>query len=97
MGVTDRQLEELALLAGLRIPEGEREELREQLGQMVDFAEEIVGAQQQPEELEEWMGPAMRYREDERLPSWPREEILQNGRVGESGYFEVPARESKEE
>lgn len=90
--ITPQELQELALLAKLELPEGETEALAGQLAQIIAFADTINSYGAQAAGFENIGGLQNVLREDVVLPSTPQEEILQNVGGGEEGCFPVRQR-----
>ena len=85
--ITKEEILEIATLSKLYVPEEKLDDLTKAMGDILAFAE---GAQ--AEEYEGLEGLSNVFREDEVLPSYPAEEILQNAGGGENGYFPVKKR-----
>ena len=90
--ITKEEHHHIATLSKLYVPEEKLDDLTKAMGDILAFADTINAAGAQAEEYEGLEGLSNVFREDEVLPSYPAEEILQNAGGGENGYFPVKKR-----
>ena len=84
--ITPEELRRLAVLSKLEINEDDTA-LAEQLERIVAFAGEVCTAAAENEAEDTPTARLSALREDTVLPSFPREEILQNAKNTAEGYF----------
>lgn len=94
--VTREEIENIALLAKLYLPEEEIEGLTEEMNQIIAFADTISAAGETDEAFDQIHPLENVLREDEVIPSYPQEEILANASGGEDGFFFVPHKQTGE-
>ncbi len=94
--VTREEIENIALLAKLYLPEEEIEGLTEEMNRIIAFADTISAAGESDEAFDQLNPLENVLREDEVVPSYPPEEILQNAGGGEDGFFFLPHKQSGE-
>ena len=82
----------IAKLAKLSVSEDELDSLTADMAQILSFADTINAAGAQGEDFDSVSGLSNAFREDEVVPSYPREEILRNVNGGEDGFFYVQKR-----
>ena len=82
----------IATLATLSVPEEELDSLTADMDQILSFADTINAAGAQGEDFDSVSGLANAFREDQVIPSYPREAILRNVDGGEDGFFYVQKR-----
>ena len=86
------EIRKIARLAKLSVPEEELDGLTADMDQILSFADTINTAGVQGEEFDSVSGLSNAFREDEVVPSYPREAILRNVDGGEDGFFYVQKR-----
>ena len=82
----------IATLAKLSVSEEELDSLTADMDQILSFADTINAAGAQGEDFDSVRGLANAFREDQVIPSYPREAILRNVDGGEDGFFYVQKR-----
>ena len=90
--ITKEEVLDVALLSKLYVPEEQLDALTKDMDSILAFADSINAAGAQAEEYENAEGLSNVFREDEVVPSYPVQEILQNVGGGENGYFPVRKR-----
>ncbi len=90
--ITKEEVLDIALLSKLYVPEEQLDALTKDMDSILAFADSINAAGAQAEEYENAEGLSNVFREDEVVPSYPVQEILQNVGGGENGYFPVRKR-----
>ena len=90
--ITKEEVLDIALLSKLYVPEEQLDALTKDMDSILAFADSINAAGAQTEEYENAEGLSNVFREDEVVPSYPVQEILQNVGGGENGYFPVRKR-----
>ena len=90
--ITKEEVLDIALLSKLYVPEEQLDALTKDMDSILAFAYSINAAGAQAEEYENAEGLSNVFREDEVVPSYPVQEILQNVGGGENGYFPVRKR-----
>lgn len=90
--ITKEEVLDIALLSKLYVPEEQLDALTKDMDSILAFADSINAAGAQAEEYENAEGLSNVFREDEVVPSYPVQEILQNVGGGENGYFLVRKR-----
>lgn len=91
MKITTKDVEQVALLSRLEIPEGEREEITGQLNAILDYMELLNTINTDGIEPTAHVLPLHNVmRPDVMKPSLPRELALSNAPEQEDGYFKVP-------
>lgn len=90
--ITKEEVLDFALLSKLYVPEEQLDALTKDMDSILAFADSINAAGAQAEEYENAEGLSNVFREDEVVPSYPVQEILQNVGGGENGYFPVRKR-----
>ena len=90
--ITKEEVLDIALLSKLYVPEEQLDALTKDMDSILAFADSINAAGAQVEEYENAEGLSNVFREDEVVPSYPVQEILQNVGGGENGYFPVRKR-----
>ena len=92
MKIEQSQVKHVASLARLRLDEAELEKWSEQMGAMIEFADQLNKLDLNETEMNE-VGRASLYnvfREDERKVSFDRDKILSNAPEQYEGYYVVP-------
>ena len=90
--ITKEDVLDIALLSKLYVPEEQLDALTKDMDSILAFADSINAAGAQAEEYENAEGLFNVFREDEVVPSYPVQEILQNVGGGENGDFPVRKR-----
>ena len=90
--ITKEEVLDIALLSKLYVPEEQLDALTKDMDSILAFADSINAAGAQAEEYENAEGLSNVFREDEVVPSYPVQEILQNVGGGENGYLPVRKR-----
>ena len=90
--ITKEEVLDIVLLSKLYVPEEQLDALTKDMDSILAFADSINAAGAQAEEYENAEGLSNVFREDEVVPSYPVQEILQNVGGGENGYFPVRKR-----
>ncbi len=90
--VTRDDVLSIARLAKLSVPEEELDGLTAEMANIISFADTINAAGAEGEDFDNIGGLSNAFREDEVVPSYPREEILRNVDGGEDGFFAVKKR-----
>lgn len=86
------QVEHIAELAKLRLTDEEKERFREQLSEILAYAERLQALDTEAIPPTATVLPLRTVlRPDEPRPSMPREDILANAPAAQAGYFAVPA------
>ena len=91
--VTREDVENIALLSKLFVPEEELDGLTESMQKIVDFADQINSAPVSDEGFDNINNLSNVFREDEVVPSYPAEEILSNAPEQAEQHFLVRNRE----
>ena len=91
--VTREDVENIALLSKLFVPEDELAGLTESMQKLVDFADAINNAPASDEGFDNINNLSNVFREDEVVPSFPPEEILRNAPEQAEQHFLVRNRE----
>ena len=89
--VTKEEILKIAALSKLTVSEEELDTLTKEMESIIAFAD-TVNAAGAGEEFDNINNLTNAFREDEVVPSYPREEILRNVQGGEDGYFPVKKR-----
>ena len=89
--VTKEEILKIAALSKLTVGEEELDTLTKEMESIIAFAD-TVNAAAVGEEFDNINNLSNAFREDEVIPSYPREEILRNVQGGEDGYFPVKKR-----
>jgi aspartyl-tRNA(Asn)/glutamyl-tRNA(Gln) amidotransferase subunit C len=92
MNVTHEDVKQMARLSKLYIEDTELEELTEAMNQIIAFADTINAAATGDSSFDDIHFLQNVLREDEVVPSYPREEILYNAESQDDGYFLVKKR-----
>lgn len=90
--VTREEVLSIARLAKLSVSEEELDALTADMANIISFADTINAASADTEEFDNIHNLSNVLREDEVVPSYPREEILRNVDGGEDGFFCVKKR-----
>lgn len=90
--VTREDVQSIARLAKLSVPEEELDTLTGEMANIISFADTINAAGAEAEEFDNINGLSNAFREDVVVPSYDREEILRNAQGGEDGFFAVRKR-----
>ncbi|MDD2955317.1 MAG: aspartyl/glutamyl-tRNA amidotransferase subunit C [Oscillospiraceae bacterium] len=91
--VTREDIQKIALLSKLSIPEEELDGLTADMQNIIAFADTISAAGDLADpDFDNINDLSNAFREDETVPSYPQEAILQNAGGGEGGYFPVRKR-----
>lgn len=93
MKVTHDDVRQMARLSKLYIEEDKLDQLTEDMNQIIAFADTVSAAASDINDFDDDInGLTNVLREDEVIPSYPREEILQNAESQDDGYFLVKKR-----
>ena len=91
MKVTEKDMENVAVLSRLSIPEAEKGKYTQQLNEFLDYVDNLSGV---PTDTIQPMAHVLPiknvFREDVVNPSLDRELALSNAPLKEDGYFKVP-------
>lgn len=85
--VTKEDVLQMARLSKLYIDEAELDTLTQEMGSIIAFAETISTAPSTQSDFDNINNLSNVLREDTVVPSFPREEILQNAESQDEGYF----------
>ena len=91
--VTRAELLKIAKLSKLSVTEEELAGLTAAMGEIIAFADTINAAGAAAGEFDNINNLQNAFREDEVVPSYPRDEILKNVDGGEDGFFPVRKRQ----
>ncbi len=91
--VTREEIQKIARLAKLSVPEEELDGLTAAMGDILSFADTINAAGETTEEFDNINNLQNAFREDTVTPSFDRAEILANVNGGEDGFFPVKKRQ----
>ena len=91
--VTREEILKIAKLSKLSVPEEELDGLTAAMGEIIAFADTINAAGAAAGEFDNINNLQNAFREDEVVPSYPRDEILKNVDGGEDGFFPVRKRQ----
>ena len=91
--VTREEILKIAKLAKLSVAEEELDGLTAAMGEIIAFADTIGAAGAASGEFDNIGNLQNAFREDEVIPSYPRDEILKNVNGGEDGFFPVRRRQ----
>lgn len=91
MKITDEQIDKLAWLARLEFREGEKENIKRDLGRIIEFCEKLRSVNTEGVEPLIYMSDRTNnLREDKAIPSITKQEALKNAPLADSDYFKVP-------
>ena len=91
MKVTKKDLENVAVLSRLRVPEDEQETYIQQMDAILTYMDNLSDVDTENVKPTTYALPMSNvFREDEVKPSLPREAALSNAPLKENGYFKVP-------
>ena len=91
MSLTKQEVEHIANLARLNLSENEKEEYREQLSAILDYAERLLSVNSEGiPPTSSVLPPRSVLRKDEVLPSLPTETVLENSKHTHDNQFQVP-------
>jgi aspartyl-tRNA(Asn)/glutamyl-tRNA(Gln) amidotransferase subunit C len=91
MKVTDQLIDKLAMLSRLKFDEKEKQEIRQDLQQMIGFVEKLNELDLKDTEPLLFMSTETNvFREDEIQGSVSREEALKNAPLHDEQFFKVP-------
>ncbi len=90
--VTKEEILSIARLAKLSVSEDELDGLTAAMSDIIGFADTINAAGDTATEFDNINNLSNAFREDEVIPSLPREEILRNVDGGENGFFPIKKR-----
>lgn len=90
--VTREDVQSIARLAKLSVPDEELDALTGEMAKIISFADTINAAGAEAAEFDNINGLSNAFREDAVVPPYPREEILRNAQGGEDGFFAVRRR-----
>lgn len=91
MKVTKEDMQRVAVLSRLSIPEGEAEEYTAKLSAFLEYVENLQAVDTEAVQPTTYALPIENvFREDEVRPSLSREAALSNAPLQEGGYFKVP-------
>lgn len=91
--VTREEILKIAKLSKLSVTEEEQDGLTAAMGEIIAFADTINAAGAAAGEFDNINNLQNAFREDEVVPSYPRDEILKNVDGGEDGFFPVRKRQ----
>ena len=91
--VTREEILKIAKLSKLSVTEEELDGLTAAMGEIIAFADTINAAGAAAGEFDNIHNLQNAFREDEVVPSYPRDEILKNVDGGEDGFFPVRKRQ----
>lgn len=91
--VTREEILKIAKLSKLSVTEEELDGLTAAMGEIIAFADTINAAGAAAGEFDNINNLQNAFREDEVVPSYPRNEILKNVDGGEDGFFPVRKRQ----
>ena len=91
--VTRAEILKIAKLSKLSVTEEELDGLTAAMGEIIAFADTINAAGAAAGEFDNINNLQNAFREDEVVPSYPRDEILKNVDGGEDGFFPVRKRQ----
>lgn len=91
--VTREEILKIAKLSKLSVTEEELDGLTAAMGEIIAFADTINAAGAPAGEFDNINNLQNAFREDEVVPSYPRDEILKNVDGGEDGFFPVRKRQ----
>lgn len=91
--VTREDVENIALLSKLFVPEDELDNLTQSMQEIINFADEINRADAEDEGFDDINNLSNVFHEDEVVPSYPVEEILKNASEQAEDHFLVRNRE----
>lgn len=91
--VTREEILKIAKLSKLSVAEEELDGLTAAMGEIIAFADTINAAGAAAGEFDNINNLQNAFREDEVVPSYPRDEILKNVDGGEDGFFPVRKRQ----
>ncbi len=91
--VTREEILKIAKLSKLSVTEEELDGLTAAMGEIIAFADTINAAGAAAGEFDNINNLQNAFREDEVVPSYPRDEILKNVDGGEDGFFPVRRRQ----
>ena len=91
--VTREEILKIAKLSKLSVTEEELDGLTAAMGEIIAFADTINAAGAAAGEFDNINNMHNAFREDEVVPSYPRDEILKNVDGGEDGFFPVRKRQ----
>ena len=91
--VTREEILKIAKLSKLSVTEEELDGLTAAMGEIIAFADTINAAGAAAGEFDHINNLQNAFREDEVVPSYPRDEILKNVDGGEDGFFPVRKRQ----
>lgn len=91
--VTREEILKIAKLSKLSVAEEELDGLTAAMGEIIAFADTINAAGAAAGEFDNINNLQNAFREDEVVPSYPRDEILKNVDGGEDGFFPVRRRQ----
>lgn len=91
MKVTKKDLENVAVLSRLRVPEDEQETYIQQMDAILTYMDNLSEVDTENVKPTTYALPMSNvFREDEVKPSLDREAALSNAPLQENGYFKVP-------
>lgn len=91
MKVTKEDLDKVAILSRLSIPEADGEKYMGQLDKFLSYVENLKAVDTEEVKPTTYALPIQNvFREDEVKPSLPRDLALSNAPLKEDGYFKVP-------
>ena len=91
MKVTKKDLENVAVLSRLRVPEDKQETYIQQMDAILTYMDNLAEVDTENVKPTTYALPMSNvFREDEVKPSLPREAALSNAPLQENGYLKVP-------
>ncbi len=87
--VTKEEIMKIAILSKLSVEEDEIDKLTEDMSEIISFADTINNAADIESDFDNINNLSNAFREDEVVPSLPREEILKNAKDSDDGCFMV--------
>lgn len=90
--VTREDVENIALLSKLFVPENELDSLTQSMQEIIDFADTINNAPENADEFDNINNLSNVFREDEIVESYSSEEILKNAPAQGNNHFLVKSK-----
>ena len=87
--VTKEEIMKIAILSKLSVEEDEIDKLTEDMSEIISFADTINNAADIESDFDNINNLSNAFREDEVVPSLPREGILKNAKDSDDGCFMV--------
>ncbi len=87
--IDKEEIRKIAILSKLFVAEEEMDQLTEDMARIISFADTINQASEEGTEFDNINNLSNVFREDEVVPSYERERILQNAKDSDEGCFLV--------